>query len=179
MSQKGDEKGAGQVEPNLSTPRSKHDLETTRSSDDVEQVDDEDESFTAGDDAAGAAASVAEVRRDRESTSSPDPHAGHTLFPSPDHFSGTETEAEGLASIPGGVEFAPVAPGDSDVVHDRPTAGGGLGTVADRDVVDHEIGGRSALGNGDGGFGRVVSLGATLGVREFRFRFGQVDFGRT
>ena len=86
-----------------------------------------------------------------------------------------EAEAEGLSPVPRRIEFLAVAPGDPHVVHHGTAARGGLGAVANGDVVDDEVGGWSGFGDADTGLARVVGHASTLGGRSPR----QACLGRT
>src|SRR5687768_11961848 len=98
---------------------------------DAEEVDDEDEGLAAFDDSTGAGSAVAEVGRDRDATATADLHPGDPLVPALDDLTGTQTEVEGLAAIPGRVELATVGPRDTDVVHHHVGTGDCFGAVAD------------------------------------------------
>ena len=59
-----------------------------------------------------------------------------------------ELEGERVAAVPGGVELLPGGVADADVVDVDGVPGGGLGAVAHDEVVDLQVGGGVALGDG-------------------------------
>ena len=114
----------------------------------AEQVHDEDEGLATLDDTAGAALSVAEVRRDGDLASTTELHAGHALVPARDDLAGAQPEPEAVAPIPRGVELLSGGPGDAHVV-DLHGAGAGLGAVSDDQILEHELGRRGFVRDGD------------------------------
>ncbi len=85
-------------------------------SEDVQQVDDEDQGFATLDDAAGPAAAVAHVRRDGEAAPAADLHPGHALVPAGDDPALAQGEFEGLVAVEAGIELAAVGE-PAGVVH--------------------------------------------------------------
>src|SRR5690606_37613810 len=98
------------------------------------------------DDPAGALAAVSEVGRDHDPAAAADAHAGHPLVPALDDLPGPEAEAERLAPVPGGVELLAGPPRHAHVVDVDLVAGGGLGAVADLEVLGDQLGGRGLPG---------------------------------
>ena len=115
------------------------------------EVDHAHQRLAALDDAAGAAAAVAQVRRDRQPAPAADLHALHAAVPALDDLAGAEAEVERVAAVPARIELPAVAPRHPGVVDDHALADGGLVAVADHLVLDQQVGGRLALGNGDDG----------------------------
>src|SRR5688500_853975 len=95
---------------------------------DAEQVDHEHQGLVGPDHTAGALAPVGLARRDDDATPATDSHAGHALVPALDHLAGAQAEAEGVATVPAGVELLAGAPRDPHVVHLHLRAGGGFRT---------------------------------------------------
>src|SRR3954462_3963882 len=115
----------------------------------VDEVDDEDQRLPRPDGAARAAVAVAEPRRDDDAPASADLHALDPLVPPGDHLTGAESEVQGLAAVPGGVELLPRRVRDTHVVRPDRHAGLRLRAVAD-DLVDHlQVLGRGAVGEVD------------------------------
>ena len=111
----------------------------SRSSADVDEVDDEDQRLAGCDGAASAAVAVGEVRRDDELASAADLHAGDALVPAGDDLADAESEGQRFAAVVGGVELLAGGVRDADVVGDDGAAGGGLGAIALGDVGDLEV----------------------------------------
>src|SRR5438105_2468746 len=105
----------------------------------ADEVDDEDEGLVRLDHSPGAPAAVAQAGRDDEAAAAADLHPGDTLVPPADHLTAAQLEAEGVATVPGGVELLAGAPGVAGVVHLDGVAGLGLLTLADLDVLDHQF----------------------------------------
>src|SRR5687768_18602814 len=103
---------------------------------DADEVDDEDQGRAGLDDPARAALAVGLVRGDREPTTTADLHPGDALVPALDDHADTEAELQRVAAVPGGVELLAALVGDADVVSADQAARGGLGPVADGDVLD-------------------------------------------
>jgi hypothetical protein len=94
------------------------------------------------------------VRRNHESTSSPDAHSDHALVPTLDDVTGTERKDERLAAVPRRVELFAARHTDAHVVDDGTLAGGGFGARADDEVLDEELIRRgSEVGLDEGLFG--------------------------
>ena len=87
---------------------------------------------------------------DDELASSADLHALNAFIPSGDHLAESQLEGQRFSAVPRGIELATIAQGHSDVMHLDEVSGGGLGAVADRDVLDGEVVGG---GIGQGHFG--------------------------
>ncbi|GMA89359.1 hypothetical protein GCM10025868_46090 [Angustibacter aerolatus] len=68
-------------------------------------------------------------------------------------------EVERLAAVPRAVELLAAGPRDADVVRADGAAGGRLLAVADDLVVEHELGGRVLLRDGDDG---LLAVGHVL-----------------
>lgn len=108
-------------------------------SDDVDEVADENQRLTAGDDTGNALRAVCQILGDDESASSAHLHALHTVIPPGNHLTGSQLEGQRLSAVPRRIEFATGTQGHSDVVHLDEVAGTGLGAVTDSDVVDDEF----------------------------------------
>ena len=132
-----------------------------RSSADRDQIDDEHQRLATLDDATRTSIAVALVGRDGEATATPDLHALHTLVPSGDDLTPSESEREGVTSIPRCVELLTGAPGHTDVVDGDIGPGRGFGAVTDLDVLHEELGGWGGVGNGHvglAGLGHPVTV---------------------
>ena len=69
-------------------------------SDDVDEVTDENQRLTAGDDTGNPLRTVCQILGDDESASSADLHALHTFIPSGNHLTGSQLEGQRLAAVP-------------------------------------------------------------------------------
>src|SRR5262249_33058111 len=78
--------------------------------------------------------------RNGQLAASTDPHARDALVPAGDDLPGTEPEAERRVPRPRRVELVAVRVRDADVMDGDLLARASLGTLADHDVVDHQVG---------------------------------------
>src|SRR4051794_5118041 len=105
----------------------------------ADEVHHEDEGGAGLDDAAGAALAVRLVRGDGQPATAADLHAGDALVPALDDHADTQPELQRVAAVPGRVELLAAVVGDADVVRADEAARSRLGSVADDDVLDHEV----------------------------------------
>lgn len=122
---------------------------TRRQSADGEEIDHEHEGLVRCDHTAGTGFAVAHRGRNRETTAAADLHALHTVVPTLDDLASPQSELERLHPIPRRVELLTGRPRHADVVHRDVLAGHRLVAVADRLVLDQEIGGWRSVGNRD------------------------------
>jgi hypothetical protein len=103
---------------------------------------------------AAARGAVGLLRGHDELATTADPHPRDALLPAGDE--GLQREVDGLPAAPRRVELVAGVVLDAEVVHVDGRARGGLGAVADDDVLDDELDGGRALGG--------VDLGLAVGV---------------
>lgn len=121
----------------------------------VDKVHDEDQRLVRADHPSGSTRAVTRVSWDGEPSPAAHPHAFHSPVPALDDLSAAEPELEGVTSVPGCVELSARRPGHPDVVHfDGVTRVGGA-TVADGEVLDHQVAGGGIVRDGHVGFGHV------------------------
>jgi len=106
---------------------------------DPDEVDHEYQRLVGTDDVAGAALAVTEPRRDGDAAATADLHPGHALVPALDDLTLGETELEGVAAVPRGVELLARRPRHAHIVHLDDLAGGGLVAIADHDVLQLQL----------------------------------------
>src|SRR4051794_8499510 len=106
----------------------------------ADQVNHEDESLARLDHAARAPVAVPQVRRNRQLAAATDLHAGDALVPPRDHTATAERERERLAPVPGRVELLPGRVRYTDIVDGGELTRSGLRPVAERDVLDDQVG---------------------------------------
>src|SRR4029079_3294015 len=109
-----------------------------------------------------------EVRRDRDAATAADLHARDALVPAGDHLAAAEADLEVVAASPGRGKVVAGLPRDADVVHLDDAAGRRLVAVADRQVLELQLVGGRAVGDGD--------LGLLGGVHASR-RYRRTGFG--
>jgi ARG/rhodanese/phosphatase superfamily protein len=104
---------------------------------DRQQLDFEDERGAGRDDVAGAALTVAEVRRNDELTLAARLHRAHALVPALDHAALADRKLEGLAAVHRAVELLAALEPPRVVHADRlARPGPGAGTLDDIDVLE-------------------------------------------
>src|SRR5690606_4718542 len=100
---------------------------------------------------------------DDELAPAADLHALDAGVPALDDLADTEAEVERRAAVVRRVELLAGGQGDADVVHRHGASGARLGTVADGEVGDDEVGGRGGVDEVDLGLlGHPVSLRRAL-----------------